>query len=87
MIRREWGKNFTMMDVNKDGVISKLEHRRLFDAWKNDPIGTIVAFRAIDEDMDGMITRDEFIKAATEFFLNFTDKAKCSKYFFGPLKC
>ena len=76
-----------MMDVNEDGVISKSEHRRLFDAWKNDATGAIVAFRAIDQDMDGVITCDEFVKAATEFFLNFTDEAKCSKYFFGPLKC
>ena len=87
MIRKEWEKNFAVMDVNKDGVISKSEHRRLFDAWKNDTTGAIVAFRAIDENMDGVITCDEFVKTATEFFLNFTDEAKCSKYFFGPLKC
>ena len=86
MLRKEWEKNFTMMDVNKDGVISKSEHRRFFDAWKHDDTSAIVAFRAIDQDMDGAITRDEFVKAATEFFLNFTDEAKCSKYFFGPLK-
>ena len=30
MLRKEWEKNFTMMDVNKDGVISKSEHRRFF---------------------------------------------------------
>ena len=72
------------MDVNKDGVhvISKSEHRRLFDAWKNDATGAIIAFREIDENMDGAITRDKFVKAGTEFFLNFTDEAKLMQQVF-----
>ena len=86
MIKKEWEKSFKVMDINGDGVISKTEHRCLFDAWKNfDPNGAIVAFTAIDENMDGKITCDEFVKAGTEFFLNFTDETKPSKYFFGPL--
>ena len=85
MIRKEWEKNFAMIDVNKDGNISKSEHQSMFVAWKHDPVGAIVAFRAIDKNMDGVITSDEFVEAATEFFLNFTDEEKSSKYFFGPL--
>ena len=86
IMKREWEKNFMVMDINSDGVISKTEHRRFFDAWKNfDPNGAIVSFTAIDQNMDGEITCDEYVKAGTEFFFNFTDETKPSKYFFGPL--
>ena len=86
-LKKEWGKSFMVMDINKDGVISKSEHRLFFHSCgKPDPIGAIVAFTAIDENMDGLITRDEFVKAGTEFFINFTDETKPSNYMFGPLK-
>ena len=60
---------------------------RFFDAWKKvkDPVHATVAFAAIDEDMDGMITRDEYVNAAIEHQFNFTDETKRSKHFFGPL--
>ena len=86
MIRKEWQKNFAVMDVNQDGIISKAEHRRFFEARKHiDPNGAIVAFSAIDTDMDGFIRRDEYVEAAMEFFFNFSDETKPSKHFFGPL--
>ena len=56
-----------------------------FQSWK-DPVGAIVAFTAIDQDMDGVISRDEFTKAGTEFYFNFTDESKPSKYLYGPLR-
>ena len=34
IFRRAWNNNFTIMDVNKDGVISKAEHQRFFEARK-----------------------------------------------------
>ena len=68
-IRKEWIKNFEIMDADQDGVISKAEHRRFFEAMKHlDPNGAVVAFSAIDRDMDGVITRDEYVEAAMEFF-------------------
>ena len=73
------------MDANKDGKISKSEHH-FFDSYKSDPVGATISFTAIDEDMDGEITRDEFVNTAVEFYLNFTDETKRSKHFFGPLK-
>ena len=87
MLRQKWSNTFTVMDNNKDGVISKAEHQRFFDAWKKvkDPVHATVAFAAIDEDMDGMITRDEYVNAAIEHQFNFTDETKRSKHFFGPL--
>ena len=85
-MKKEWQKNFAVMDVNQDGVISKTEHRRFFEARKHiDPNGAIVAFSAIDTDMDGAIGRDEYVEAAMEFFCNFSDETKPSKHFFGPL--
>ena len=86
MMRKEWNNNFTVMDVNKDGVISKAEHRRFFEAKKQlNPSVAIVAFSAIDKDMDGFISRDEYVEAALQFFSNFSDETKPSKHFFGPL--
>ena len=86
MMRKEWQNNFMVMDVDQDGMISKAEHRRFFEARKQiDPNGAIVAFSAIDRDMDGMISCDEYVEAAMEFFFNFSDETKPSKHFFGPL--
>ena len=86
MVRKEWHNSFTYQDTNQDGVISKAEHRRFFEAMKHiDPNGAIVAFSAIDKDMDGVISRDEYVEAAVEYFFNFSDETKPSKYFFGPL--
>ena len=49
MMRKEWQNNFTVMDTDQDGVISKAEHRRFFEARKHvDPNGAIVAFSAIN---------------------------------------
>ena len=85
-MRKEWRDVFEVMDVNRNGVISKKEHRRFFEARKNvDPNGAIVAFSAIDRDMDGSITCDEYVNAGVEFFFDFVDETKPSKYFFGPL--
>ena len=86
IMRKEWQNNFAVMDTDQDGLISKAEHRRFFEARKQiDPNGAIVAFSAIDKDMDGVISRDEYVEAAMEFFFNFSDETKPSKHFFGPL--
>ena len=85
MIRLEWANLFKVMDLNKDGLISKSEYAMFINSWK-DPVGAIVGFTAIDENNDGVISREEFAKAGTEFFFNFTDESKPSKYMYGPLK-
>ena len=87
MLRQSYINTFTVMDTDQDGVISKAQHYRFFEAWKTvkDPIRAAVAFAAIDADMDGMITRDEYVNGALENLFNFTDETKPSKHFFGPL--
>ena len=87
MLRQNWRNTFAAMDLNQDGVISKVEHQQFFHAWKKvkDPIHASVAFAAIDVDMDGIITRDEYVNAGMEHLFNFTDETKHSKHFFGPL--
>lgn len=51
MMRNEWRNNFSVMDTNKDGLISKAEHQRFFEASKRfDPNGAIV--RSIKTWMD-----------------------------------
>ena len=77
---------FQLMDLDDDGKVSKTEHRRLYEATKNvSPHGAIVSFSAMDRDNDGMITCDEYVDCALEFFHNFADDTKPSKHFFGPL--
>ena len=85
MFRLEWQKLFKVMDLNKDGLISKSEYGMFINSWK-DPIGAMVGFTAIDENKDGVISREQFAKAGTEFFFNFTDESKPSKYMYGLLK-
>ena len=87
MLRQNWSNTFSAMDINQDGVISKTEHYRFFEAWKTvkDPIRAAVAFAAIDVDRDGVITRDEYVNAVVENVFDFTDETKPSKHFFGPL--
>ena len=85
-MRKEWRDVFEIMDVDQDGVISKHEHRRFFEARENvDPNGAIVAFSAMDKDMDGSITCEEYVNTGVEFYFNFADETKPSKHFFGPL--
>ena len=84
--RKTFGEVFELMDLDGDGKVSKKEHRRLYEATKNvNPNGAIVSFSAMDKDNDGMVTRDEYVEAAVEFFHNFADETKPSKHFFGPL--
>ena len=85
-MRKEWRDVFEIIDVDQDGVISKHEHRRFFEARENvDPNGAIVAFSAMDKDMDGIITCEEYVNTGVEFYFNFADETKPSKHFFGPL--
>ena len=77
---------FELMDLDRDGKVSKKEHRLLYEATKNvNPNGAVVSFSAMDKDNDGIITRDEYVDAALEFFHNFADETRPSKHFFGPL--
>ena len=86
-LKQYWRNTFAAMDLNQDGVISKVEHQQFFNAWKKDKdlVHASVAFAAIDVDMDGMITQDEYVNAALEHLFNFTDETKRSKHFYGPL--
>ena len=85
-MRKEWHDVFELMDLDQDGVISKKEHRCFFEAREHvGPNRAIVAFSAMDTNMDGSITCDEYINAGVEFYFNFADETKPSKHFFGPL--
>ena len=85
-LRKEWREVFEVMDLDQSGLVSKAEHRHFFEARENvDPNGAIVAFSAMDQNMDGKITCDEYVNAGVEFYFNFADETKPSKHFFGPL--
>ena len=87
MLRQIWRNTFAAVDLNQDGVISRAEHQQFFHAWKKvkDPVHASIAFTAIDEYMDGVITEDEYVNAGMDYVYNFTDETKHSKHFFGPL--
>ena len=65
MPRQNWSNTFSAMDINQDGVTSKIEHYRFFEAWKTvkDLIHAAVTFAAIDIHRDGVITQDEYVNA------------------------
>ena len=85
-MRKAWRDIFEVMDLDQGGSITKDELRLFFKSRKNiDPNGAIVAFSAIDKDLDGKITCDEYVNAGVEFYFNFADETKPSKYFFGPI--
>ena len=55
-------KQFCCDHTDQDGVISKAEHQCFFEARKQiDPNGAIVAFSAINKDMDGVTSCDECV--------------------------
>ena len=72
---------FKLMDVDDDGKISKMEHRHFYEATKLNPNGAIVSFSAMDRDNDGMITRDEYVDCAVEFFSQFRRRHKTKQAF------
>ncbi len=59
---------FEAVDENGDGHISPYEYRRLVEAWTGRRTDTDEAFRLLDLDQDGHLSRTEFIGHWTEFW-------------------
>lgn len=72
------------MDKDKSGAITEEEFKLFFDALGLNEHDAVLAFRAIDSNTDGKISKKEFVKHGRDFFLS-EDEDRISKYFFGPL--
>ena len=64
----ELKKAFEVMDANKDGVVTKDELKNLLKGLGEDVTDEVVdeMIKIADENGDGKIQFDEFVKAATE---------------------
>ena len=74
---------FDVLDLNKDGCISLDEFKVYFHimAPSVDETDVIESFNTIDRDKSGEITREEFIKAAIDFFHGFEESSIYSAFF------
>ncbi|MEV6121096.1 EF-hand domain-containing protein [Streptomyces sp. NPDC052077] len=72
------------LDTNGDGVLDIEEYVRLFDIVGVPPTASGEAFRRLDRDGNGVISRDEFRLAIREFYLSGDEDAP-GNWLLGPL--
>ena len=84
MNRQTLSSFFDIVDMNGDGAISTEEFKVYFKCMGIDEEYAKPSFDAIDTDKSGLISRDEFIAAGSEFF-NGVDQSHGAALFFGPL--
>ncbi|MFJ8031385.1 EF-hand domain-containing protein [Streptomyces sp. NPDC096032] len=75
---------FDAVDDNRDGRISRTEHRRLIDAWHGRPVDTADVFEHLDQDGDGCLSRSEFAFLWTQFWTS-DDPGDPGNLMCGPL--
>ena len=75
---------FDIIDSDNDGSISVHENAVFFQISNLDLKYVPEAFQAIDNDKNGVISRDEFV-AAYEEYSRGTDESHPSRLMFGPL--
>jgi Ca2+-binding EF-hand superfamily protein len=61
---------FDILDADSDGVISEDEYHTFFRAFRGDADDAGRAFRKLDADGNGQLTRQEFLEAVTEFHVS-----------------
>ncbi len=76
---------FDVIDANGDNEIGKNEFARfLKDVWKADGADVIVTFAGLDTDGNGVISRQEFIRAMREYFYS-SDQNAAGSLLFGRI--
>ena len=75
---------FDAVDDNRDGRISRTEHRRLIDAWHGRPVDTADVFDHLGQDGDGCLSRLEFAFLWTQFWTS-DDPGDPGNLMCGPL--
>jgi len=76
---------FDILDADSDGVISEAEYLQFFRAFRGTEDQGARAFRKLDENGDGHLTRQEFLDAVTEFHLS-DDPDAPGNWLFGPYR-
>jgi Ca2+-binding EF-hand superfamily protein len=61
---------FIVLDVDTDGMVTDKEMQKFYRAYSIDPALTRNAFRKMDGDSDGRISKDEILEAVEEFYLS-----------------
>jgi len=74
---------FDILDADNDGVIEEEEYLMFFKAFRGDTEDGKVAFRKLDDDDSGYLTRQEFLEAVTDFHLSDDPEAR-GNWLFGP---
>ncbi|XP_056630239.1 sarcoplasmic calcium-binding protein [Diorhabda carinulata] len=75
---------FKAVDKDRSGEITVEEFKLFFKVLGLKEHDAVLAFRAIDSNVDGKISHKEFVKHGRDFFLT-EDPDRISKYFWGPL--
>ncbi|MFF7250684.1 EF-hand domain-containing protein [Embleya sp. NPDC008237] len=61
---------FDAIDENRDGRISRTEHRRLVETWYGRSVDTDAVFDLLDLDGDGYLSRPEFALLWSQFWMS-----------------
>jgi Ca2+-binding EF-hand superfamily protein len=74
---------FEAVDENGNGEVSPAEYNQMITAWKGYDVDTDGAFRFLDANGDGHLSREEFADLWADFWIG-DDQASPSKWVFGP---
>ncbi|XP_013380813.1 sarcoplasmic calcium-binding protein [Lingula anatina] len=76
--------DFDAIDLDGDGFISPKEHEAFFYSWGIPTVHSADAFKTLDKNGDGLISKEEFIRGALDY--SFTeDENNPYNNFFGPI--
>jgi Ca2+-binding EF-hand superfamily protein len=73
---------FLVLDVDEDGLVSDKELQKFYRAYSIDPALARNAFRKMDADSDGRISKAEILEAVAEFYLS-SDPESPGNWLFG----
>ena len=84
LFREYSNMKFGIIDQNKSNFISQQEFNNYFECVGIDIKHAPAAFKALDSNEDGKISKDEFLDHAVEFCFGLNEEHP-SKLFYGPL--
>lgn len=74
---------FDTLDADNDGVISEDEYLTFFQSFRGDEGDGPAAFQKLDENDEGYLTRQQFLKVVTQFHIS-DDPDAPGNWLFGP---